>query len=192
MRLSADGEAFVFHDADLARMTGAQGRFGDLSAGEIEGLRLQNTPEAPPRLEAVLAVVPEEAVVLVELKTAPGGEGSLERRVAAILERRPRLTAVIGFDPAAHAWFRENRPQIPRGLNLHTPDDLHAATPHGPALDTAAPDFLLPGLGAVTHPRVQRARAGGAPLVTWTSRSSAADAEVRPWCDAVIFEGYRP
>ncbi|HEY5107000.1 MAG TPA: glycerophosphodiester phosphodiesterase family protein, partial [Caulobacteraceae bacterium] len=40
VRLTRDGEAVVFHDAKLGRMTGAAGRIGDHSADELAALRL--------------------------------------------------------------------------------------------------------------------------------------------------------
>ena len=35
VQLSADGEAMVFHDAQLARMTGAEGRIADHTAADL-------------------------------------------------------------------------------------------------------------------------------------------------------------
>jgi glycerophosphoryl diester phosphodiesterase len=192
VRLTADGEAVVFHDADTLRMTGRAGRIEALDLAAVADLRLAGGVEAPPTLAAVLEALGDGVLVLVELKTAPGAEGPLEGRVAAHLDAFAPLCAVIGFNPGAHAWFRENRPKVVRGLNVSRAEELQAVGPGGAALEVAAPNFLLPELRAAAAPAAQRERASGRPLVAWTSRSRDEDLAARMVCDGVIFEGYRP
>src|ERR1700741_249468 len=50
VQLSADGEAMVFHDAHLARMTGAEGRIGDYSATDLGRMKLNGSDETIPTL----------------------------------------------------------------------------------------------------------------------------------------------
>src|SRR5437588_502727 len=50
VQLSADGEAMVFHDEDLQRMTGAAGRLSDRTAAELSELRLKGGDEPIPTL----------------------------------------------------------------------------------------------------------------------------------------------
>jgi glycerophosphoryl diester phosphodiesterase len=72
VRLSADGEAMVFHDEILARMTGAEGRVCDHSARALQALTLNGGDETIPTLAEALAVIGHHSLVLIECKTASG------------------------------------------------------------------------------------------------------------------------
>lgn len=190
VRLSADGVAMVFHDAHLARMTGAGANFEDKDAEALQALRLRDTREGVPRLSEALAALSGAPVVLVELKPASAGPDALAAAVLSDLEAADVPLAVIGFDARAHAWFAENRPELPRGLNL--PENASSSAAEAKDLARAAPAFLLPPLSRLAEDEIRAARAGGAFVVGWTSRSPAAHEAALPLCDNLIFEGYLP
>ena len=85
VQLSADGEAMVFHDDDLGRMTGATGRIADHSAADLARLRLAGTDETLPTLAETLTLIGHRALVLIELKTPAGKVGPLEQRVHEVI-----------------------------------------------------------------------------------------------------------
>ena len=66
-----DGEAFVFHDATLDRLTDETGRFADRAASALDRIQLSGTDEAIPRLPEILALVGGRVPILIEVK-APG------------------------------------------------------------------------------------------------------------------------
>src|SRR3954463_7048997 len=66
VQLAADGEAMVFHDDDLARMTGVEGRLCDRTAAELSQLRLKGADERIPTLSETLALVGHRAMVHIE------------------------------------------------------------------------------------------------------------------------------
>src|ERR1700712_5718986 len=57
VQLSADGEAMVFHDADLARMCGVGGRLSDHTAADLGAMKLKGTDEGIPTLADTLTLV---------------------------------------------------------------------------------------------------------------------------------------
>jgi glycerophosphoryl diester phosphodiesterase len=120
VQLSADGEAMVFHDDDLARMTGAAGRIGDRTASDLGALKLNSSDEGIPTLAETLALVGRRAMVHVELKTPYGQVGPLEQRVHDILIDHGGPVCVIGFNPYSHAWFAERFPGVLRGLDSYS------------------------------------------------------------------------
>ena len=69
VQLTSDGEAVVFHDDDLKRMTGVEGRVRDRTAADLAELRLAGTDEPIPTLLETMALVGRRAMVHVELKT---------------------------------------------------------------------------------------------------------------------------
>jgi glycerophosphoryl diester phosphodiesterase len=199
VQLSADGEAMVFHDDELARMTGASGRLSARSAAELGDLRLAGTDERIPTLAETLALVGRRALVLVELKTPAGAVGPLERRVHEILADHAGPTAVIGFNPYSHAWFADRHPGVLRGLDSYSYRDAphlgagrRAAWARLEHVAIARPHFLALGLDMLPSEPAARHRAQGLPVVAWTVRALQQWAAVADGCDNLIFEGFRP
>jgi glycerophosphoryl diester phosphodiesterase len=126
VQLSADGEAMVFHDETLERMTGVKGRLADRTAAELSELRLKDTDERIPTLLEALAEIGRRALVQIELKTPYGAVGPLEQRVHELIIDHAGPVAVIGFNPYSHAWFAERFPGVLRGLDSHA----YTTAPH--------------------------------------------------------------
>jgi len=199
VQLSADGEAMVFHDAKLARMTGAQGRVGDHPAADLTRLRLGGTDETLPTLAETLTVIGHRALVLIELKTAAGDVGALERRVHEVLIDHNGPAAVIGFNPYSHAWFAQHHPKVLRGLNSYAYNDDAARTLAPPQraafarleqVAIARPHFLALGSDILPSPRAAELRRGGMPVIAWTMRGPEQWDSFKDCCDNLIFEGF--
>jgi glycerophosphoryl diester phosphodiesterase len=200
VRLSADGEAMVFHDERLERLTGAEGRLSDHTAADLGKLKLSGTDEAIPTLAEALVEVGHRAMVLIEVKTAFGEVGDLEKRVSEVLLDHNGPTAVIGFNPYSHAWFAQHHPQILRGLDSYAWRDA-AADKLAPdqrrafaaleQVEIAKPDFLALGMDILPSPHADTLRAKGMPVLAWTVRSPADWERVSGHCDNFIFEGFK-
>ncbi len=197
---TADGEAVVFHDATLKRMTGVEGRVCDHTAADLAKVRLKDTDEGIPTLADVLTLVGHRAMVHIEIKIPFGEVGPLERRVHEVLIDHNGPICVIGFNPYSHAWFAEHHPKVLRGLDSYSYADgdakrlspeirkRYAQLDH---VAIAKPHFLALSLDMLPHPRASALREGGMPVVAWTVRDPAEWERVRPYCDNLIFEGYR-
>ena len=184
VRLSADGEAMVFHDDTLERLTASAGLVEEQTADELQALRLLGSCETIPTLEEVLALIDGRAPLLVELKTPPGQEGLLERRVAEVLSDYAGPVAVLSFNVDALAWLAAHAPALRRGLNAAKADQLAGA-------ERAQADFLSVQLDLAGHDVVQGWRRMGEALA-WTCRSPADLARVRPLVENLMFEGFSP
>ncbi len=197
VQLTADGEAVVFHDDELERMTGQAGRVRDRSAADLAQLRLKGSDEAIPTLLEALAVVGHRAMVHVELKTPPGDVGPLERRVHEVIADHKGPLAVIGFNPYSHAWFAERYPGVLRGLDSYSyrdrpemPAALRQALARLEHVAIARPHFLALGLDMLPDENTARLRAGGMPVIAWTVRTPDQWAAVKDGCDNLVFEGF--
>lgn len=186
VRLSADGEAMVFHDESLERMARRQGPLARHSAAELAAMRLHDTDQPIPTLREVLARVDGRALVHVELKTRPGEEGPLDEAVAEVFAAYDGPVAVIGFNALSHAWWARNQPGFLRGLDCREQGRLAEAAGIG------RPHFLALSAEMLTSEPAQAARGAGFPILAWTLRSAARAAEVAPFCDNLIFEGFLP
>lgn len=199
---AADGEAMVFHDAALARLTGAAGLVADHDAAALGRLRLNGGDEGIPTLAEVLALVAGRAALLVEVKDQDGAlgpaVGPLEARVAALLAAYDGPVAVMSFNPHAVAALAGAAPDLPRGLTTCAFDRADWPLPDYRRAELAGiADFDRVGAGFVSHdrrdlgsPAVARLKALGVPVLTWTVRSAAEEAAARRVAGNITFEGY--
>ena len=184
VRLSADGQAIVFHDESLERMTAESGLVEEYPADALTALRLMGSDQSIPTLRQALGLIGDRALVLVELKTPPGQEGLLEARVAELLANHRGPVGVLSFNPDALGWLARHRFAMPRGLNARTLAQLQAAT-------VACADFLSVSQELAADPAVQAWRRSGK-AVAWTVRSAVEQAALEGLADNVIFEGFAP
>jgi glycerophosphoryl diester phosphodiesterase len=198
VQLSADGEAMVFHDDDLKRMTGAEGRLRDRTAADLSELRLAGTHERIPTLAQTLAIVGHRAMVHVELKTPYGEVGPLEQRAHDILIDHSGPVCVIGFNPYSHAWFADRFPGVLRGLDSydyarapHLGDEQREAFARLEHVSIARPHFLALSVDMLPNERAAELRAQGMPVVAWTVRDPARWDQIKDHCDNLIFEGFQ-
>ncbi|HWA61063.1 MAG TPA: glycerophosphodiester phosphodiesterase [Caulobacteraceae bacterium] len=199
VHLSADGEAMVFHDATLERMTGREGRVSDHTAADLGQMKLNGSDETIPTLVDTLALIGHRAMVHIEIKTPSGEVGPLERRVHEILIDHNGPTCVIGFNPYSHAWFADHHPKVLRGLDSydyvkagakHMPPELRRAFSDLEHVSFARPHFLALGVDMLPGPKAAEFRERGMPIIAWTVRSPEEWAALKPHCDNLIFEGF--
>ena len=199
VQLSSDGEAMVFHDSKLQRLTGEEGRLSDHTAADLGRMTLPGGEETIPTLLEALAVVGHRAMVLIELKTPYGEVGALEQRVHDIIIDHAGPIALIGFNPYSHAWYADRHPNILRGLDSYgyaAADNARMAPEQRKSfarlehVAIARPHFLALGLDMLPSPRADAYRKDGLPIVAWTTRSPAQWETVSAGCDNHIFEGF--
>jgi glycerophosphoryl diester phosphodiesterase len=184
VRLSADGAAIVIHDETLERLTASAGLVEEQTTDELRVLRLLGSGETIPTLDEVLALIGGRTPLLVELKTPAGQEGLLERRVVELLASYTGPVAVLSFNAEALAWLAAHAPDLRRGLNADSPDQLKGA-------ERARADFLSVRLDLAGHDVVQGWRRMGEALA-WTCRSPADLVRTRPYVENLMFEGFNP
>ena len=201
VQLSADGEAIVFHDAKLERMTGVEGRVSDRTADDLGELKLAGAEETIPTLAQALAMAGHQSLVHIEIKIPYGEVGPLERRVHEVLIDHHGPTCVIGFNPYSHAWFADNYPKVLRGLDSygyrdagarHLAPELRKQYADLKHVAIARPHFLALGTDMLPSAKADGFRKKGMPIVAWTVRSPDEWVGLEAGCDNMIFEGFAP
>jgi len=204
VQMSADGEAMVFHDYELSRLTAAKGATRQHSAAELAALDLADGSGIP-TLKEVLEQVSGQVGVLVEIKDKDGTMGDdigrLEARVAEILNAYQGPVAVMSLNPHAIYHMQRLAPAVARGL---TTCRFSAADwplmPRKRAEELALiPDYDACGASFISHqfksldlPSANRIRETGDPVLCWTITSEADEHEARRLADNITFEGYLP
>ncbi|MEM9056908.1 MAG: glycerophosphodiester phosphodiesterase family protein, partial [Pseudomonadota bacterium] len=161
VQVSADGEPFVLHDAELTRTAGVPGSALALSAAQLSRLEVNESSRLGgrfagtrlPRLAEVLALVArtDGAHVFVELKRESIVARGLEAATGAVVDAIARLdcaacTTLISFDDAALRTARAaGLPGI--GWVLPAYDDTTRKI-----ADALSPDFLFCDHGKLPAP----------------------------------------
>lgn len=202
IQLSGDGEAVVFHDFTLDRLTQAKGAVSSLTAAELGRLPLAGTSDTIPTLGAFLARVAGRVPLFVEIKSAFSGDTRLAARAVEVLNGYDGKVALISFDPDMLAAAKARAPQIVRGIiaqarysGAHWPGmtperarmladmDHHARSGY---------DFVSYHFADLPHPAVAAARARGVPVTAWTVRSPEDAARALAGADQIVFESFTP
>jgi glycerophosphoryl diester phosphodiesterase len=189
---SRDGQAMVFHDEDLARLTGQSGLLADASSATLTRTVLAGSSDAIPTLAMVLAQIGGRVPLLIEVKIARGRHvAPLCLAVRRALEGYGGPVAVMSFDPRVGAWFARYAPHVPRGLVMSEAGwrTLAANARRHRALWRARPDFLAYDIDDVAGSFAQGQRRRGIPLLTWTVDSPARAGRAQARADAPIAEG---
>ncbi|MDV2982837.1 UNVERIFIED_CONTAM: glycerophosphodiester phosphodiesterase family protein [Methylobacteriaceae bacterium AG10] len=200
---SADGEAMVFHDEALGRLTGVAEPVDARTAAELGTLAIAGTGERIPTLTAFLVKIAGRVPVVVEIKSRFDGDRRLTRRTVEVVAGLDAPIALKSFDPGIVATLAEIAPDRPRGIVAEaSQDDPHYAllTPSARAelsgllhLHVSRPHFLSWRVGDLPGPVPYLCRRlGQMPVMTWTVRTEAQRALAREHADQMVFEGFRP
>lgn len=203
VQLSADGEAMVFHDDELDRLTGETGPVKARSAAELGQIQLTGGGEGIPTLAEILRIVAGKVALLIEIKDqtrAMGPDvGPLERAVATALKGYDGPVAVMSFNPHSVAAMAEVAPDVSRGLTTYPFTGVEASKlseerrAHLAAIadfDAVGASFISHDARDLTNPAVTALKARGVPVLCWTIRSPEAETKAREIADNVTFEGY--
>lgn len=203
VQVSADGEAMVYHDDALDRLTERDGRLAALSASELKAVRFRATGDRMLTLAELADMVAGRVPLLVEMKSHFDGDRRLAQCVAAVLGRYKGPAAAMSFDPAAVALLRRTAPALTRGIVAEGRYD-HPGWQRLPRLQRWRMAHLLHGGSTRPHfvayavrdlpalaPLLAR-RLFGLPLLAWTVRSAEEQRRAAAHVDQIIFEGWRP
>jgi glycerophosphoryl diester phosphodiesterase len=190
VQAARDGEAMVFHDATLDRLTDATGDVSARTPAELARIKLKGTTETLVQLADVLKIVGGRVPVLVEVKTRDGRIAPLCLSVRRAMEGYRGDVAVMSFNPLVAAWFRENAPRVVRGLVVteENKQNLKGGFERWASMAKAKPDFLAYDVRDLPSKFAAAARARGLPVLTWTVRDAEAERRAFAHADEAIYE----
>lgn len=189
---TSDGQAVVFHDWDLDRLTGESGPVIERPASELARITLTGSADRIPTLRQFLDQVGGRVPVLIEVKSrADLHAAPLCLAVRRALEGYRGQVAVMSFDPRVSRWFARHSPHIPHGLVVTENGNrtLPALIRLYLAFWQGKPQFLAWDVRDLPSPFVTAQRKRGFPVLTWTVRSPDLAARAEDCADGPIAEG---
>ncbi len=190
VQAARDGEAMVFHDATLERLTDSSGPVAAHTPAELGRITLRGTTETIAQLPDLLALIAGRVPVLIEIKAQGRRVAPLCLSVRRALEGYRGDAAIMSFNPLVPAWFHDHATRIVRGLVV-TEQDRHgakAALARWVSMATAKPDFLAYDVRDLPSKFAGAARARGIPVLTWTVRDAHAERCAFAHADEAIYE----
>jgi glycerophosphoryl diester phosphodiesterase len=199
VQISADGEAMVYHDDTLDRLTEVAGKLAALTAAQLKKVRFKNTDDRMLTLGELCELVAGRAALVIEIKSRFDGDTRLAQRCAEAARGYAGPAALMSFDPDVVAALRSVVRGQPRGLVAQRHKRSSREANHSSALQFAAriaaarPNFIayrvqdLPAALPLLARHILRL-----PLLTWTVRTADERQRAAKYADQMIFEGFRP
>ena len=203
LQISADGEAMVFHDFTLDRLTTSSGRVDQMTANQLRHVSFKAGGDRIHSLAELLMQVEGQQALVVEVKSRFDGNTAICTRIATLVKAYSGPLVLKSFDPAMIRALRAAGVARPLGIvamNAYEyPDYAGLSAEQKHALGNllhfgeTRPDFLswkhqdLPSAA----PYLCRSQLG-LPVMGWTIRSAEEAARARPHIDQIVFEGFQP
>ena len=205
IQMSGDGQAMVFHDYELSRLTNVSGPIRQRTAAELQKLHIFGGKETIPTLAQVLELVAGRAPLLIEIKDQDGALGpetcGLEAAVARVVQGYDGPAAVMSFNPHSVRYMSALLPDTPRGLVSGpftkeayglVPEATRTRLRNIPDFDAIGAEFLSHDVADLDREPVKKLRASGIPVLSWTIKSKSAEEKARKSSDNITFQGYLP
>jgi glycerophosphoryl diester phosphodiesterase len=199
LQLSSDGEAIVYHDETLDRLSNGTGLILRHSVAQLRKVPFKQGRDHIQTLDELLEQVGGRVPLVIELKSTWNGSTDLATRALKILEPYAGPYALMSFDPDLVAAVAELSPNTVRGITAdRAVDDYYRAIPLNRRLEMrflshlakTRPHFASFAFRELPFAPIQNYRAAGFPVITWTIRSAAEAAMARRYSDQITFEGF--
>jgi glycerophosphoryl diester phosphodiesterase len=158
LQLSADGEAMVYHDFALGRLTEGLDRLDAMPAAALKRIAFKATADRMQTLGELCDLVADRVTLALELKSRFDGDHQLAARTAAVLAGYSGRVVVMSFDPGPIAVLRHLAPTLARGLVAQRRDPYASSDASLPTLSYARQILARP------HPRWLKDLSSALPL----------------------------
>ena len=195
VRLLADNTVVVFHDEKISRMTSGDKYINNMTKEELKDYFLSNSKENIPTFKQVLDLVNGQVPLLIEIKN-DGNPGELEKQTLKLLKEYNGEFAIQSFNPYVVEWFKDNAPEITRGILSSYFKGEKLACYKKFALKRmllnkkCEPQFISYDYRNVPNRYLKKYEK--LPLLVWVVSSQQAYEKVVKYCDNIIFEHFIP
>ncbi|HLF21481.1 MAG TPA: glycerophosphodiester phosphodiesterase family protein [Aestuariivirga sp.] len=199
LQITGDGEAVVFHDETLDRVTGDQGPLMERNTAELKRVPFRAGHDRIQTLAELLEQVDGKVPLVIELKSHWDGGDALAARALAVLAAYRGPHGLMSFDPDLVEALRRRSPATARGIAADRADDPYydffpperlRELRNFSHLVRTEPHFVSFDYRQLPFAPVTEFRQAGHPVITWTIKSPEAAAQARRYCDQITFEGF--
>jgi len=201
VRILSDGSLILFHDDDLNRLCGKEGRIYACTKEQVDTFTLLGTEEKIPTFKEFLNEVNGQVPLLVEIKTVP--EVDSKKFIRAVLDELKDYkgeVALQSFQPKYGKILKKMKSKYPFGIlatasavkeNFSGPFwRLKAFAVRRMVFNKVVkPDFISYQFSDYPNPSTDAFKKA---KLAWTVRSPEDEEYARKYADNIIFENYIP
>lgn len=190
IQYAADGVAMVFHDYTLDRLCGIKGDIRAKMSSELQQLAVGGTDDHIPTVKEMLECVAGRVPLVIEFKGRKGDDDGFAGALLDDIQQYEGDVAVMSFD---HDIIRDlKKLNCPRPVGLTAMgQDPELFFIHEDALNLGL-DFISYQVKDLPNPFIEKERASGRPVITWTVRDAETRELTRKFADQMTFEGFDP
>ncbi|WP_404403669.1 glycerophosphodiester phosphodiesterase family protein [Pelagibacterium halotolerans] len=206
LQLTGDGEAVVFHDHDLERLTGRSGSIHDVTADDIcnTPLLLSKAGDRPQTFAAFLDQIANRTPLVVEIKhqANPAARDALTKRAVEAAKSYQGPLVFKSFDPHTLKALRDAGYKGPLGIVTYAYRNPEWDGQYSPLQrfvlrhllhwPVSRFTFVSCERTALALPAIRFCRALGTKVMSWTVKDKAHVPEVLRHADQIVFEGFDP
>lgn len=193
-----DGTIVCFHDKDLVRASNLKLNLSKLTFDELKDIKIFNTNETIPRFIEVLDYVNGRVPLLIEIKAHKNYKLMLPTFIR-LMESYSGEFAVFSFSPYVVNWFKTTNPHIIRGqISSFFEDNKNIRWPLNSLMKSLAfnkitkPDFISYHNINLPNKYVDKERAKGRLIISYTADRESEYNRIRKLYDNVVFEKFIP
>ena len=193
IQLTSDHKVVVYHDYNLARLTGENKKVSEVKLSEIKQLHLSNKRSLIPTLEEVLDLINGKVTLLIEIKNE-SKVGVLEQKLMEILNNYKGRYAIQSFNPFSIYWIKKRFPNVLVGQLSSNFKNSNLSIIKKLVLKKMLlnflikPDFISYNIDSLPNRRVKKFRDQGIPVLSWTIRTQEQLIKAKKFSDNFIFE----
>ncbi len=192
VQLTKDMGVVVIHDRTLKRLTGISGYLPDMTLEKVTAIEITGSNSCIPSLQMLLDLVAGQVPLFIELKVVREDDpNALPAAMIDSLRAYSGPLAVMSFHPRAIKWFKENAPEIPRGMVLEESKarfKLNMGLRRMKYCKIAGAQFVAHDIKSLPNLFSKRWRKAGRPLVSWTVNTQELEKKAAKYADQPIFE----
>ncbi|VAV90879.1 Glycerophosphoryl diester phosphodiesterase [hydrothermal vent metagenome] len=195
LQISTDGEAMVFHDPNLARLTTGKEDVNQLTAAQLQEVSFRDTSDKIQTLAELLQQTNGRVPLVIEIKSLVDGDMTIAQRTLEVLSSYTGDYAIMSFAPMLMQTIKNQSPQTLRGGVVGPKTEnlwLQTSGKGETVLDTIDLDFVSYDVRGLPSAFVDNFRSPTKPVISWTIKDQKTADFAQKYCDQITFEGFTP
>ena len=195
LQISADGEAMVFHDPNLARLTTSKEDVNQLTTAQLQEVSFRDASDKIQTLAELLQQTNGRVPLVIEIKSLVDGDMTIAQRTLEVLSSYTGDYAIMSFAPMLMQAVKSQSPQTLRGGVVAPKTEklwLQTMVNGKTVLDATDLDFMSYDVRGLPSTFVDSFRAPTKPVISWTIKDQKTADFAQKYCDQITFEGFTP
>jgi glycerophosphoryl diester phosphodiesterase len=192
LTITKDEKIVVFHDDNLFRLCNIDKNIEEVDYTYLKNLKLFDSNEKIPLFEELLSLVDGITTLIIEIKKH-NTIGVLENTVIKLLNNYKGEYFICSFDKNILTWFKNNNPQLNRGLIFEAGSKRFKKYNKILFLYKyfrTKPDFISLDYKLLDSSIYEFCKNNNLELITWTIRNKEDYKKIKDKVDGIIFEDF--